>query len=333
MNSIMKSPFTGKEMKMVYETRTWKFRGEEYEYIHSSWLCEDSGERFTTDQMDEAGFLQVTNQYRCRYGIPYTDEILSVREYYGISAAKMSSILGFGTNQWRLYEMGEVPSVSNGRMIRSIMDPEVFRGYVHSARFMLDEKEYAKLMDKVAAVAERTDDSKAEHYALSRIYQCDRSKENGFAPQSLKRLRNALLFIINRYGEVFCTKMNKILFYADFLAFRRNGMSITGLSYRALAYGPVPERWDRVYSQFDDIVQEPRYFNDKEGTVLISNVSADTRCFSEDELKILDEVCERFADLSSSEISRISHEENAWMDCKEENSRIPFRYAFELKAI
>ena len=146
----MKSPFTGKEMQMVYEKRTWDFRGEKYEYIHASWLCADTGERFTDDETDDAGYAQVTNQYRVKYGIPFTDEIIAVRERYGISAAKMAQILGFGINQWRHYEAGEVPSVSNGRMIRSIMSPAVFLDYVNSSKHILGEKEYDKIRNKVA---------------------------------------------------------------------------------------------------------------------------------------------------------------------------------------
>ena len=69
----MKSPFTGKEMRRIYEMRLWKFRGEEYPYMHTAWLCEDSGEQFTDDASDTVGFIQVTNQYREKYGIPYTD--------------------------------------------------------------------------------------------------------------------------------------------------------------------------------------------------------------------------------------------------------------------
>ena len=79
----MKSPYTGKEMDKVYEKRTWKFRGEEYEYVHAAWLCADSGEMFTTDEMDDAGYVQVVNQYRAKYGIPFTDEIIDVRKKYG----------------------------------------------------------------------------------------------------------------------------------------------------------------------------------------------------------------------------------------------------------
>ena len=74
----MKSPYTGKEMKRIYEQRVWNFRGEEFKYIRQSWLCEDSGEQFTDDGGDTAGYVQVTNQYRAKYGIPFTDEIIKI---------------------------------------------------------------------------------------------------------------------------------------------------------------------------------------------------------------------------------------------------------------
>ena len=64
----MKSPFTGKEMTLVYEKRTWNFRGEQYEYVHAAWLCVDTGEKFTTDELADTGFAQVINQYREKYG-------------------------------------------------------------------------------------------------------------------------------------------------------------------------------------------------------------------------------------------------------------------------
>jgi hypothetical protein len=145
----MLSPYTGKEMKVVYEPRTWNFRGEEYEYMHTAYVCEDTREQFTTNESDDAGFQQVTNQYRVKYGIPFTDEIIATRARYGVSAAKMSAILGIGTNQWRLYESGEVPNVSNGRMIRSIMNPKVFLDLVESAHQLLTDKEYSIITTKV----------------------------------------------------------------------------------------------------------------------------------------------------------------------------------------
>jgi uncharacterized phage-associated protein len=333
MIDVMKSPFTGKDMTLVYDRRTWSFRGEQYEYTHAAWLCADTGETFTTDEMDDAGYVQVANQYRAKYGIPFTDEIISVREKYGLSAAKMSQILGFGVNQWRTYEAGEVPSVSNGRMIRSIMDPKVFLSYVSCARYVIGEKEYCKLSARISQMVDHDDRLDVSVYDHMRVFLVDRGLDNGFAQQSLGRLKNVLLYILERCGEVFCTKMNKLLFYVDFLAYRSYGAAVSGLSYRALPYGPVPERWDRVYSCFDEIVQEPRCYCDKEGSVLTSIVPADTSLFTAAELGVLDEVCARFGRSTSGDLTAISHQESAWNDYKDGGNRIPFDSAFDLKGI
>ena len=329
----MKSPFTGKEMKMVCEKRTWKFRGEQYEYVHTAWLCEDSGELFTTDETDDVGYMQVTNQYRTRYGVPFTDEIIAVREKYGVSAAKMAMILGIGINQWRLYEGGEVPSVSNGRMIRSIVKPEIFLEYVHSSKHLLGDLEYKKLVERVMGLVGDSGKKGIERYAHSRVFASERGSDNGYGKQSLEHLKNVLLYIIERCGDVFQTKMNKLLFYADFVSYRKYGLSISGLSYKALDYGPVPERWDRIYSQFDEIIQVPRIVGEREGVALITSIPSDRTALTCQELAVLDEVCDRFMNSSSAEISRISHQEEAWLKCRESQGLISFDYAFLLKAL
>jgi DNA-binding transcriptional regulator YiaG len=238
----MLSPYTGKEMKVVYEPRTWNFRGEEYEYIHTAYVCEDTHEQFTTNESDDAGFLQVTNQYRAKYGIPFTDEIVAIRARYGVSAAKMSAILGIGTNQWRLYESGEVPSVSNGRMIRSIMNPKVFLDLVESARQLLTDKEYKNITAKVQQVIAQSDKYHIDAYECRRLFSVARGVENGYSPISLERVKAVMLTILQECGEVFCTKMNKLLFYIDFLSYRQRGIAITGLCFRAIDFGPVPDR-------------------------------------------------------------------------------------------
>ena len=330
---MMKSPFTGKEMKRIHEARTWKFRGEEYPYIHTAWLCEDSGEQFTDDNSDMAGFVQVTNQYREKYGIPYTDEIVAIRKRYGISAQKMSLILGIGVNQYRLYEQGEVPNVSNGRMIRSINNPKVMLDLLDSSRKELSDTEYQRISDKIKSEIANGDYRKVEQYETARVFRSVRGAANGYAPLSLNRLKNLMLYMLENISEVWCTKMNKLLFYVDFLAYRENGMAISGLSYKAIDFGPVPDRWDVVYSEFDEIHQELKSAGDFVGSVLTSPTPSDTTLFSESELKVMSQVCSRFNSLSSRELSRLSHEENAWIKHHVCHENIPFVDAFDLKAL
>lgn len=329
----MKSPFTGKEMKRVYEKRTWNFRGEPFEYIHKAWLCEDSGEQFTNDESDTAAYLQVTNQYRAKYGIPFTDEIIAIRNRYGISAAKMSQILGIGINQYRLYEQGEVPNVSNGRMIRSIMNPKVMLEMVESSKNMISPAEYERIISKVYAVIADTDNYMMERHDTMRIYPTQRGIDNGYAQLSLPRLKNILLSVLERCSNVWCTKMNKLLYYIDFLSYREQGIAMTGLTYRAIDFGPVPERWDKIYCEFPEVVQEIRQCGDFEGSVLIAKGAVDTSVLSEKELDIIHQVCMALGDMSSRELTLLSHKEQGWIDHQERHDRIPFDSAFELKAI
>lgn len=118
----MKSPFTGKEMTVCQETRIVNYRGERYNYTALYYLCEDSGERFTTTASDTEAMEQVYRQYRERHGIPSPEEIKAIRLKYRVSAAKMSRILGLGANQYRLYENGEMPSLSNARLITLVAE-------------------------------------------------------------------------------------------------------------------------------------------------------------------------------------------------------------------
>ena len=60
----------------------------------------------------------------------------------------MSEILGFGENQYRLYENGDMPSEANGKVLMSIMNPEIFHSFVENARGQFSEEEFAKIMSK-----------------------------------------------------------------------------------------------------------------------------------------------------------------------------------------
>ena len=135
----MESPITGKKMVLKCEKRIILFRKENIEIDFYFWLCEDTNEKFEDEQQAESNIQQVYNKYRVRHNIPTTNEILRIREMYNIPANKMADILGFGTNQYRQYESGEIPSVSNGRLIMLAADPKDFIRMVKSAKFEIGE--------------------------------------------------------------------------------------------------------------------------------------------------------------------------------------------------
>jgi len=329
----LKSPITGGQVTLEWEWREMEFRKEHFRVMFPYYRCVDTGQQFTTTGSDGVWYAQLHNQYCRKYGIPYQDEIVAVREKYGLSAAKMSVILGFGPNQWRKYEQEEIPSVSNGRMIRSIMNPKVMLDMVESAREVLTDREYDKIRSRVGQLVANSDKYHIEQYETDRVYAVARGQENGFGQLSLPRLKNVMLYVLEHCEDVWQTKMNKMLFYIDFLSYRERGVAITGLCYRAIDFGPVPERWERVYSQFDEIRSEVKSTVNFEGVILRAEIRCDESLFSEEELQMMKSVCSLLGGYSSRTLSDMSHQEQGWVKNHAKHGMIPFDDAFVLRGI
>lgn len=327
------SPLTGKPMRVLFEPEKMRYRGEEFNCVYISFRDDAEGEGYTTTESDGIWLSQVTNQYRERHGIPYQDEIIALRERYGLSASKMSVILGFGANQYRLYEDGEVPSESNGKMIRSAMSPKVFLDLVKSSRHQLTDREYSKITARVEEVIARSEWLRDESFVAERLFKSGRGLANGFAPQSTQRLKNLLLYVLGQMGETFQTKMNKVLFYIDFLSYRERGMAISGLAYNALEFGPVPQRWDRVYSAFDEVEEQLCLVQGQECMSLKAGADADMSGFSQEEISVIDTVCGRLKDMTSRAVTKLSHEEPAWKEHVGKAEAIPYSEAFTLVGV
>ncbi|MBO5553071.1 MAG: hypothetical protein J5937_02590 [Paludibacteraceae bacterium] len=147
---VINSPFSETaKARLQHLTETMDFRGETYTYEHINYRCDETGLEFTTDEMDFENLERVYVQYRAKHDIPSPKELTETREFYGLSAAKMSEILGLGTNQYRLYEEGQMPSEAIGKMLRSIQTPAVFLGYVEGCKNQMSEEEYSKLCQKI----------------------------------------------------------------------------------------------------------------------------------------------------------------------------------------
>ena len=49
--------------------------------------------------------------------------------------------------------------------------------------------------------------------------------------------------IASSESDIYKTKLNKLLFYSDFINYYLNGTSISGAKYVHLPYGPVPDSY------------------------------------------------------------------------------------------
>jgi hypothetical protein len=60
----MKSPLTGKEMKLMSEPSTLDYKGKTYDVTHHYYLCELTNEQFTTTELDEQNLQELNKQVK-----------------------------------------------------------------------------------------------------------------------------------------------------------------------------------------------------------------------------------------------------------------------------
>ena len=333
----MNSPITGKPMKLVKDSGVkLQFRKEEFEITYHSYLCKESKEQYTSDELDRINQTQVHNQYRERYGIPFPDEIQSIREKYEISASKMSDILGLGANSYRLYEGGEIPSVANGRLILAIKHPRDFMKQVEASTHLISEKERKQLESQAKGLLEEQKRKVWDILFTKHIFINEMPNEfSGYKKPDFKKIASIIKYFSIKQKELFKTKLNKLLFYSDFGCFKRTGFSMTGITYRAIQMGPVPAQFDKLYSKLNDdnllrIDQIP-FENGNYGEAIKGLGEFEKDLFSVVEIAVLEDVFTKFKGLRTDNVVKLSHQEKAWIENQKDHELISYqKYAFDL---
>lgn len=332
----MNSPITGKPMQLKQERTSLPFRKESYEVTYHFYECDETNERFTTDELDELNTIQVYNQYRERFGIPFPEQIREIREQYGTSASKMSEILGLGTNTYRLYEAGEMPSVANGRLILSVRQPGEFIRQVQASSHLITEKESQKLIATSTRILEEQEAKPWDSLFMRNIFGDPTPSEyNGYRTPNLAKVSSVIAYYQAKDPNLVKTKLNKLLFYTDFNCFQATGYSMTGITYKAIQYGPVAAQYQKLFVKLCDdekIEIQETQFDQVFGEKIISTTAYDESLFSETEIKVLEFVAKKMVRLKTSKLVDISHEELAWQQNQAQRALISYsKFGFNLQ--
>jgi len=334
----MKSPISRKEMTLRLEKKFMVFRKEEFEYNHKSYYCIDSGEEFTTTELDEFNLNQVYNQYRDNHNIPFPDEIIKLRKKYDLSASMMSRVLGLGANSYRNYEKGEVPNLANANLINTVLNSIRTLKLLVDLNNDLSVDEKSRILKKIDNVIEDYDSNKKEINFLNYLFE-ERLPDNysGYIKPSIEKLSNMILFFAEKLSPSE-TMMNKLLFYSDFLNYRNTAYSISGTNYMAHNYGPVPFNYGSLF----DFALNKGYFyinvedygNGYVGKCFYkSKRNFNVELFNSGEIESLNIVANTFKGCNATQIKDKSHEEKAWIENEKQKGLIDYKYAFDLKHV
>lgn len=206
------------------------------------------------------------------------------------------------------------------------------RTYLTENEIALDERQKAKLLDTVEKIEQDTE-SRVGRRFLELYFSKKPCEENGFKGFDYEKLCAMVLFFSHKSSELLKTKLMKLLNYSDMIFYKENGISISGLKYAHLPYGPVPENFDILLGRMtaDHIAHiEVVYDNGYEKHQVISECDFPDGVLSEEELDVLERIYVKFKDFGSVDISNYSHKEKGYSSTKR-GEIISYSYAKDIQ--
>lgn len=148
-----------------------------------------------------------------------------------------------------------------------------------------------------------------------------------------RKFKELILYLAEKSGDdpgFAATKLNKLMYFVDFEAYRRLGRSITGARYQKLPWGPaavefLPLQDELVRDELARLDLRERGGHTQRVTVPLS--PSDPRVFLPEEIEIIEAVMEELRPYDATGSSDYSHERSAGWQVVDEGALIPYHTA------
>jgi uncharacterized phage-associated protein len=148
-----------------------------------------------------------------------------------------------------------------------------------------------------------------------------------------ERLGELMLYIAAKCestSNFSATKLNKILYFSDFVYYQRTGQPVTGSEYIKEKYGPVPKRLlpirKKLVANKEAAIKKSTTISGLEQHRLIPLREPDLTKFSAAEIDVVDRVIAACNDQNAKQLSELSHD-RVWR-IAEMGQPIPYEAVF-----
>ncbi|GAB6274993.1 MAG: hypothetical protein STSR0004_18580 [Peptococcaceae bacterium] len=188
------------------------------------------------------------DEYRRRKNIPAPEEIKETRSKFGLSLRSFAKMLGWGYITLHRYENGALPSEAHAAVLTALKaDPTYALGLLETTKKNFDEDKLKQLVKQLNIL---TEGNKMPLYKEEKK-EFEVSVWTGFVPFVAEKFSDMVTFFAHSKSRLSKTKLLKLLWYADFLHFKRHVVGISGEVYVHLPLGPVPDGYTYLLGELE----------------------------------------------------------------------------------
>ena len=312
-------------------------KGEEVTYEERFYFCAnaDEGENeFETGAMTNENLLNARNAYRVKMGLLTSDEIVAIRESYGLSQVDLAKLMGWGEATISRYESKAIQDEAYDIMLRLIKDNPL-----QALEFLKKNADKFSMMKRLEIRAKMVEklDSYGKEFLTRQTFEGEYanfeepSDSNGFTMLNIDKIEAMISYIAAKVSNLFKVKLMKMLWYSDVLSFIETECSMTGMVYRHEPMGALPVGHYSLMNLENLNVQEEMSYNYDTMLHVYPTANMDYAVLSDGEIAILDKVITKFKDYKAKDIVDYMHDERAYSETKP-GEIIPFSLAKEIRA-
>jgi len=309
-------------------------RGEEIEVNSRVAVCPQCREDLIDEELEATNLGAAYDAYRVRHHLLSPRDISETRQKYGLSQRALAKLLGWGEITIHRYESGAIQDSAHETVLRLIREPANMKQVLEENRTALSSEIATRLEEKLDAMLADREVGEFETLLEKLCSTGSPSEDNGFREFDVEKLEESVLYFVSRVEHAFKTKLNKLLWYADFLSYRTSSRSITGSAYVAATHGPVPRNYDLLLGEMvrKGLIRatEVEFPNGTCGELLEPSRDPNMSLFNGVEQACMGKVVREFRYFTASDIRKRSHSEKAYEATYEEEGQwngIPYSLA------
>lgn len=311
-----------REITIEERPATYNFRKEPFEIIEKYAKCTVCDEDVYDEDTANQTLEQLSQLYKSKHSFT-AEDIKKIRKTIGLTQSQFAKVLNMGEATIKRYESGtSLPDATQLGILKMLQsNPGLIMRFYEENKNRLSDSEIHLINEKLRDLASGTLE-KSAYDILRLIYtKYEKKIDNGYSVFQPQKLFHMILFFA-REG-VLKTKLMKLLWYSDFLMYKRWDHSISGTPYWHMPLGPVPVEHDTVLGCGNGLnlistEEEEDVATGYTKMIIKSNVPFNESLFKEDEVKILRDVENFFMPYGSGAISEFSHNEEGWRQTKDE---------------